>query len=310
MSSKDLLSIEDLSGSEILKILESARALKASRGVSRELAGKSLGLIFQKPSTRTAVSFAVAMYELGGLPLTLNAQDLQLKRGESLSDTAKTLSRYLSGIMIRANKHSEVEELARNATIPVINGLTDKEHPCQVLGDLLTIVEAFKLKEPKGLKDYSVVYVGDGNNVAQSWMLAASLLGIRLVICSPDGYLPEKEFIDRAATLCSKNGARVVYEADPEKAVAGAAVVYTDVWASMGKDEERDRRKQVFAPYQVNEKLLEKAGKNAVVMHCLPAHRGEEITDGAIDGPRSVVFDQAENRLHVQKAILIHYLNR
>jgi len=307
---KDLLSIEDLTQVEIVSLLESTRALKAQRGPVRDLQGKSLGMIFQKPSTRTAVSFAVAMYELGGLPLFLNAQDLQLKRGESLGDTAKTLSRYLSGIMIRANKHSEVEELAKHATLPVINGLTDKEHPCQVLGDLFTILEVFKLKDPRQLKNYRVAYVGDGNNVAQSWMLAAGLLGMELVVCSPEGYLPEKEFIARASAVCGKSGGKVLYEKDPKTAVAGAAVIYTDVWASMGKDEEHDRRKQVFSSYQVNETLLQNAGKNAVVMHCLPAHRGEEITDGVMDGPRSVVFDQAENRLHVQKAVLLQYLKK
>jgi ornithine carbamoyltransferase len=305
---KDLLSISDLSAAEIQEILETGRSLKAKRGPSKELQGKALGMIFQKPSTRTAVSFAVAMYELGGLPLTLNAQDLQIKRGESLADTARTLSRYLAGIMIRANKHSDVEEMAGHATVPVINGLTDKEHPCQVLGDLLTVLEAFKLKKVTDLKDVRVAYIGDGNNVAQSWMLAAGILGMELVISAPEGYDPEKEFLDKAEALCSKNGGRVRYERQPVRAVEGAGVIYTDVWASMGKDEERDRRKQIFLSYQVNDQLLQKAPKNAVVMHCLPAHRGEEITDAVMDGDRSVVFDQAENRLHAQKAVLLHLL--
>jgi ornithine carbamoyltransferase len=267
-------------------------------------------MISQKPSTRTTVSFALAMYELGGFHLTFNSGDLQLKRGESLADTGRTLSRYLSGIMIRANKHSEVEELAQHATIPVINGLTDKEHPCQVLGDLFTIVEAFRLKDPVELKTVRVAYVGDGNNVAQSWMLAAALLGMKLVICSPKGYLPEKEFIERSKTLCSRSKGEIIYEEDPKKAVASSQVIYTDVWASMGKDEERDHRKQVFSPYQVNDQLLQAAPKNAVVMHCLPAHRGEEITDSVMDGGRAIVFDQAENRLHAQKAVLLKYLKK
>jgi ornithine carbamoyltransferase len=306
-ATKHLLSIADLSAAEIFDILEVTRKLKARRGPSQDLHGKALGMIFQKPSTRTAVSFAVAMYELGGLPLNLNAQDLQIKRGETLADTAKTLSRYVSGIMIRANKHSDVEDVARNATVPVINGLTDKEHPCQVLGDLFTVIEALKLKRPQDLKAVRVVYVGDGNNVAQSWMLAAALLGVPLVVCCPEGYDPEKEFRDKAAEL-SNGAAAVTYERDPRTAVAGASVVYTDVWASMGKDEERDRRKQVFQPYQVSGDLMRHAAKNAVAMHCLPAHRGEEIADEVMDGPQSVVFDQAENRLHVQKAVLLHYL--
>ncbi len=296
----------DLEPEVLLRLLESARGLKARRRPRTDLRGKTLGMIFQKPSTRTSVSFAVAMYELGGFPFT--AQELQMKRGESLADTARTLSRYVSGIMIRANRHGDVEELARHASVPVINGLTDKEPPCQVLADLFTLWEVFKLRKAGDLKGLRVAYVGDGNNMAQSWMLAAGLLGMELTVCSPEGYDPERESVEKAQALHARNGGRLVFERDPLKAADGARALYTDVWASMGKEEERDRRKQVFAGYQVNEKLLSAARPDAVVMHCLPAHRGEEITDGVLDGPRSVVFQQAENRLHVQKAVLLRYL--
>ncbi|MGQ0644575.1 MAG: ornithine carbamoyltransferase [Elusimicrobiota bacterium] len=305
---KDLLSIADLSAADIERLLESARRLKAARRPSQDLHGKSLGMIFQKPSTRTAVSFSVAMFELGGLALPMNYQDLQMKRGETVADTARTLSRYVSGIMIRANRHGDAEELARHAAVPVINGLTEKEHPCQTLADLLTIQEVFQLKAAADMKRLRLVYIGDGNNVAQSWMLAAGLLGLNLVVCSPEGYDPEKEFVQKAAELCSASGGRVVYERRAEAAAAGASVLYTDVWASMGKEEEGEHRKKIFRPYQLNDKLLAAARPDAVVMHCLPAHRGDEITDSVMDGPRSVVFDQAENRLHVQKAVLLQFL--
>ncbi len=307
---KDLLSIADLTQTEVYELLNTAIRLKAQRKPSQELFGKTLGMIFQKPSTRTAVSFSVAMYELGGNALSMNAQDLQMKRGESLPDTARTLSRFLSGIMIRANRHADVAELARYSAGPVINGLTEKEHPCQVLADLQAIMEAFKLKTPQELKGVKICYVGDGNNVAQSWMLAAGLLGLHLVISAPEGYDPEKEFLGMSQALSAESGGRIIYERNPQAAVAGVHVLYTDVWASMGKEEEQEHRKQVFSPYQLNERLLALADKKAVVMHCLPAHRGLEITDGVIDSPQSIVFDQAEDRLHIQKAILLHYLHR
>lgn len=308
MMKKDFLSIADLSEGEVRGILEKTRELKAHRRPSQDLHGKSLGMIFQKPSTRTAVSFSLAMFELGGVALSMNAQDLQMKRGESVADTARVLSRYVSGIMIRANKHSDVVELAHHASVPVINGLTEKEHPCQILGDVFTILEAFKAKSVKDLKNLRIVYVGDGNNVAHSLMLAAGLLGWTLVVSSPQGYDPEKEFLQKAEALGAASGGRVLLERRPQAAVADASVIYTDVWASMGKEEEREHRIQIFSPYQVNEKLLQGARKNAVVMHCLPAHRGEEIADAVMDSPQSIVFDQAENRLHTQKAILLHYL--
>ncbi|MBI4395751.1 MAG: ornithine carbamoyltransferase [Elusimicrobia bacterium] len=305
---KDLLSIADLPEADVYQLLEEARRRKTDRRFTRELEGRTMGMIFQKPSTRTSVSFAVAIAELGGVSLSMNAQDLQMKRGESVSDTARVLSRYVSVIMIRANKHSDVEELARYATVPVINGLTDKEHPCQVLSDLLTAFESLRLAKLKDLKGLRVAYVGDGNNVAQSWMLAAGLLGFQLVISCPEGYDPEKEYVRKASSLCEKSGGQVVFERNPHAAVADASVIYTDVWASMGKEDESAHRKQVFMPYQVNEALLRRARGNAVVMHCLPAHRDEEIAGSVLDGPQSVVFDQAENRLHVQKAVLLNCL--
>ncbi len=304
MKHKDFLSIADLTSAEISKLLDVARQLKIHRHRSADLKGKTLGMIFQKPSTRTAVSFSVGMYELGGYSLPLNARDLQLKRGESMADTARTLSRYLSGIMIRADRHRDIQELAQHASIPVINGLTEKEHPCQVMADLLTVMEAFELHKTKELKDIRVAYVGDGNNMTHSWMLAAGLLGFTLVVSCPEGYDPEKEYIQKASAF----GDHVVLERDPQKAVAEASVIYTDVWASMGKEEETDRRKQIFKPYQVNEALVALAKKDAVVMHCLPAHREEEITNAVLEGPQSIVFEQVENRLHIQKAILLHCL--
>lgn len=308
MNPKDFLSMADLSVAEITEILAIAKRLKTRRGPSRSLAGKSLGMIFQKPSTRTAVSFAVAMYEMGGLALTLSEQQLQLKRGETLADTARTLSRYLAGIMIRAHRHEDVEILARYADVPVINGLTDKEHPCQVLADLLTVMEAFKMKSPAELKKLHIAYVGDGNNMAQSWMLGAAILGLRLTVACPPGYKPEKDFQIQAYRLSKRSGARVAVVHDPREAVAGAHVVYTDVWISMGQEEEAEKRRDIFRKYQVNESLMELAHPKAVVLHCLPAHREEEITASVLEGPQSVVFQQAENRLHVQKAVLQKFL--
>lgn len=293
--------MEDLSPAGIAALMKEAKAMKAARRPSGRLKGKTLGMIFQKPSTRTAVSFSVAMFELGGMSLPMNAQDLQTKRGESWADTARTLSRYVSVIMIRANSHADVLELARYSGVPIINGLTDKEHPCQVLADLFTLMEVFRAPTPAALKDKRILYIGDGNNMTHSWMILAALVGLDLVVCTPSGYAPERAFVEKAARL----GGRIRYEGDPQKAAQGASVIYTDVWASMGKEAEHEHRKNVFQPYQVNDALLSRARPDAVVMHCLPAHRGEEITESVIDGPRSVVFQQAENRLHVQKAILL-----
>ena len=304
---KDLVSILDLSSDEILEILLSAKELKKRKGIKETLKGKVLGMIFQKPSTRTRVSFEVAMYQLGGYALFLNAQDLQLSRGEAIRDTAKTLSRYLDGIVVRAYSHRDVVELAKESTVPVINGLSDLLHPCQVLADIFTIAEKKeKLSHLscKALSGIEVAFVGDGNNVANSWIDGAARLGMSLVICTPPEYEPDKKILEEGLKLAKATGADIRISHKPEEAVRRADVIYTDVWVSMGMEKEREKRLKVFKPYQVNERLMSKGKKDVLVMHCLPAHRGEEISDGVLDGPNSVVFDQAENRLYVQKAIL------
>ncbi|MGQ9859688.1 MAG: ornithine carbamoyltransferase [Thermodesulfobacteriota bacterium] len=292
---RHLLRLENLTVQELESILTLARVIKdkTKRGVPhRSLEGKVLAMIFEKASTRTRVSFEVGMYQLGGTSLYLDAQSTQLGRGESIPDTARVLSRYVDGVMIRAYSQQAVEEFALHSSVSVINGLTDTFHPCQILGDLLTIQE--KLGDPRNVR---VAYVGDGNNVANSWIEAAMLLGFPLVLACPEGYDPSAELMGRLSP-------NIKVVRDPTEAVRGAHILYTDVWVSMGQEREEKERKRVFAPYQVNEELLERAGPQALVMHCLPAHRGLEITDGVMDGPRSLVFDQAENRLHVQKAIL------
>ncbi|OGR57142.1 MAG: ornithine carbamoyltransferase [Elusimicrobia bacterium RIFCSPLOWO2_02_FULL_39_32] len=308
---KNFISLADFSKEEIFNILLEAKKLKNDKknlDTAKLLQGKTLALILQKPSTRTLVSFAAGMVQLGGNPLILNPQDLQLKRGETLTDTAKILSFYVDAIMIRANKHEEVEELAKYAAIPVINGLTDKEHPCQVLSDIFTILEQKKINSPEDLKQIKISYVGDGNNISHSLILAAAILGMEIVVSSPKNYVVEKEFVQKGLELGRESGAKISLITDPMAAVGNSDIIYTDVWASMGKEEEREHRKQIFKPYQVNVALLAFAKPQVLVMHCLPAHRGEEITDEVMDGPRSIIFEQAENRLHVQKAILLHLL--
>lgn len=260
-------------------------------------------MIFAKASTRTRVSFEVAMYELGGYALFLNPQDLQLGRGETIADTARVLSRMVDGILIRTFSQAEVEELARHATVPVINGLTDTFHPTQAVADLLTV------REHKGdLHRLSMAYVGDGNNVAHSLMLGAARVGMELRVCTPPELEPNPEIVAMARRKAEETGARIVLCHDPKEAVDGVDAVYTDVWASMGQEAERERRLELLRPYQVNQALLSRARPGAVVLHCLPARRGEEITDEVMDGPQSVVFDQSENRLHAQKAILALFL--
>jgi ornithine carbamoyltransferase len=305
---KDLLSIYDLSAAEIWSLLSEAKKLKSGKRNRSVLTGKTLGLIFEKPSTRTMVSFAVAMYQLGGFPLILNAENLQRKRGEPIEDTARTLSRYVDGIMIRAFRHTDVEEFAQWSTIPVINGLTNREHPCQVLGDILTVMEKRNIKSPAALKKIKVVFVGDGNNVANSWIAAASLLGFSFVLAGPKGYGPNEEVLTRARSLAKKTGAAIAITTDAAQAVKDADVIYTDVWTSMGDEAELEKRRVIFQPYQINDKLLSFARKDCLVMHCLPAIRGEEISAGAMEGPNSAIFDEAENRLHIQKAVLIRLL--
>jgi len=304
MRIKDLVNISDLSRGEIHEIFAETKRLKDALKKGEPtpvLAGKTLGMIFHKPSTRTRVSFEVGMFQLGGYPLYMGAGDLQLGRGETIADTAKTLSRYLSGIVIRTFKHQDVVDLARYGSIPVINGLTDLSHPCQILGDIYTVAEHLKLDPAKpDLKRVSVVFIGDGNNVANSWVEAAAKLDFSFTICPPSGYEPDKGIW----AASEKAGAKIAIERDPAKAVAGADIIYTDVWASMGQEKEREERLKVFAPFQLNARLMAKAKKGARVMHCLPAHRGEEATDEILDGPASIIFDQAENRLHVQKGIM------
>lgn len=302
LKGRDLLSLYDLTNEELIAILDFADELKAKqkRGEPHPyLAGKTLGMIFQKNSTRTRVSFEVGMYQLGGHALFLSSKDLQLGRGETIGDTAQTLSRYVDGIMIRTFSHDEVIELAEKADVPVINGLTDLLHPCQVLADLMTVRE--KKGQLKGLK---LAFVGDGNNVAHSLLYGCARVGMDITVCTPPGYQPDSQVVTQAGEVAQQNGSTVTVIHDLAEALTGADVIYTDVWASMGQEQEREERIKKFVPYQINSKALSMAKEDVIVMHCLPAHRGEEITDEVIDGPHSVVFDEAENRLHAQKAVM------
>jgi ornithine carbamoyltransferase len=305
---KDLLDVAAMPREQVEALLRLATTLKAKhrRGQAHQLLpGKTLGLLFQKPSTRTRVSFEAGMNQLGGHALVLPMAEIQLSRGETVADTARVLSRYLDGIVIRTYDHASVEEWAREATMPVINGLTDHSHPCQALSDLLTIQE-FKGR----LKGLSIAYVGDGNNVANSLIEAAAKMGMRIAVGAPVGYQPDQHVIDRARAEAETTGAVIEVMENPQVAVKEADVVYTDVWISMGREREQARRLKILSPYQLNSRLLQWARPDAIVMHCLPAHRGEEITAEVLDGPQSVVIDQAENRLHMQKAILVQLLTR
>ena len=292
---KDLLTLQDITRDDLEKIFELSTKLKKERGNLdfKPLAGKSVGLIFAKSSTRTRISFEVGVSELGGYPLYLDQSKMQVGRGETISDTAHVLSRYLHGIVIRTFAHADVAELAANASIPVINALTDEFHPCQLLADMLTI------KEYSGKVDNSIriAFYGDGrSNMANSLILAAKLSGMELVIAAPEEEAPNKELIG--------NASNITWEKDPLKAAEGVDYFYTDVWVSMGFEEERARRMEIFRPYQVSARLFEKAKPDAKFLHCLPAHRGEEVAAEVMDSPRSIVFDEAENRLHVQKAVM------
>ena len=303
LKGKDLLSIHDLSCEEVETILDLAGELKAMQKAGIEhriLAGKTLGMIFEKSSTRTRVSFETGMFQLGGQALFLSNRDLQIGRGEPIKDTARVLSRYLDGVMIRTFEHEKVEEFARYADIPVINALTDLLHPCQALTDLLTIRE-HKGKNLEGLK---MAYVGDGNNMTHSLMYAAAKTGMNFVAATPDGYAPEEEVVQRAQEDAKETGASIALVADPFIAAKDADILVTDTWASMGQEAEHEERKKIFAPYQINRELLAAADKRAIVMHCLPAYRGEEITDDVMEAFSDVIFDEAENRLHTQKAIM------
>jgi len=303
MKGKNLISINDLTLDEINAIFELSADLKKKlkEGTSHKyLEGQTLGMIFSKPSTRTRVSFETGIYQLGGIGMYFGPTDLQLKRSENIHDTAKVLSRYLSGIMIRTFDHQDVMDLAKHATIPVINGLTDLLHPCQILADLFTISE--KKRKLKGLK---LAYVGDGNNVAHSLLYGCSKVGMHISIASPNGYKPNGEIVNAALENAKAMNSRVEIIENPEEAVKDADVIYTDVWASMGQESEAAERKKIFNKYQVNGKLVKLAKEDYLFLHCLPAHRGDEVVDEVIDSPNSVVFDEAENRLHVQKAIMV-----
>jgi len=294
---KDFLSIYDLEKAAFYEIFERAKRLKKMLICGEPytpLRGKTLGMIFEKSSTRTRLSFEVGMYQLGGIAIFLNMSDIQLGRGETVADTARIISRYLNGVMIRTFFQELVDEFARSATIPVINGLTDLLHPCQILSDLFTLIE-----KKGGYEGLKIAYIGDGNNIANSWINAAAKLPFQLALACPAGYDPDKTILQRGV----KEGEVTLYR-DPYDAVKDADVIYTDVWASMGQENEHDKRVKEFKNYQVNEALVGCAKDDVIIMHCLPAHRGEEITDNIIDGPLSVVIDQAENRLHTQKAVM------
>lgn len=301
---KDLLSIADLSKDEILHLFELSdylRNLLKRPRLYHPLRGKTLGMLFRKPSTRTRLSFEVGMHQLGGYAIFLSSQDLQLGRGETIEDTGKIFSRYVDAIMMRTFDQEEVVKMAQSSSIPVINGLTDLLHPCQALSDYYTL-----WKRKIDLETIKFVYVGDGNNVCNSLLLGAAQLGINIVVSNPKGYDPNPKIMEITKKI--GNG-KIVVQRDPLKAVQKADIVYTDVWTSMGKEPEKNTRKRIFQPYQVNENLLRRAKKDALVMHCLPAHRGEEITSEVMDGSQSIVFQQAENRLHLQKAVLVELLS-
>ena len=299
---KDLISMLDVKD-DIHELLDLAMKLKSEKKksmIDEPLKNKSLGMIFEKPSTRTRISFEVGMTQLGGHALYLSPRDLQMGRGETIADTAKVLSRFVDAIMYRAFSNEVMKELAENATVPVISGLDDKEHPCQILADLLTI------KEHKGdFKGLKLTYVGDGNNVCNSLMLGSAMVGMDFAVACPAGYEPDAELTEEAKKIAAETGSKIEILRDPKGAVKGADVIYTDVWVSMGEEKEKEEKERLFWPYQVNSELVNAAKDDCIVMHCLPAHRGYEITDEVVDGPHSVVFDEAENRLHAQKAVLL-----
>ncbi len=301
MKKRDFLTLFDLTPSELADLLDRASEIKknGSSFSVTPLAGKSVGLLFEKASTRTRVSFETGIYQMGGQSIFLSPGDVHLSRGEPLSDTAKVLSRYLSALVVRTYSHEIVEVLAREAQIPVINALTDLAHPCQALADLLTVKEY-----SDRLEGTTVAYLGDGNNVANSLILGCSMTGMHLTLACPEGYEPDERFFKEGVRLALSNGGSVKLVRDPAEACAGAGFLYTDVWTSMGQEKEADRRRQDLGPYQLNARRLQNAEPGAKILHCLPAHRGEEITEEMIEHPQSVIFDQAENRLHTQKALL------
>jgi ornithine carbamoyltransferase len=300
MTKKDFLEMGDLTASGIGRVLDVASQLKVGRYAEQPLVGRSLAMIFMKSSTRTRVSFEVGMTQLGGHALFLSSRDIQLGRGEPIKDTARVLSGFVDGIMIRTFDHADVVQLAEHASIPVINGLTDLLHPCQILSDLLTV------REHLGSWDDRVfAWIGDGNNMAHSWLNAAAILGFELRLACPEGYEPNADIVDRAS-----RAAKITVTRDPREAADGAHVINTDVWASMGQEEEAIARREAFQGYVVDAALMSTAAADAIFLHCLPAHRGEEVTDEVIEGPQSRVFPQAENRLHAQKGLMVELMGR
>ena len=305
---RDFITVADLSAEEILSVFELAQDLKKklkNRETHHLLPGKTLALLFEKPSNRTRVSFAVGMWQLGGLAIDLPADQVQTGQRESPLDVIRTLSRYVDGIVVRTFAHEDLVKMSEASCVPIINGLTDLLHPCQIMADLFTVWE----KKGSDFKNLKIAYVGDGNNIANSLLLGCAKLGLHLAVASPKGYQVKEEIYKLSQILAEHTGSRLVLTEDPAAAAADADFVYTDVWASMGQEAEAAKRKKIFLPYQLNQQLLAQAKPGALVLHCLPAHRGNEITDEVIDGPQSIVFDQAENRLHVQKAILAKILD-
>jgi ornithine carbamoyltransferase len=301
---RDFLSLDDLGNEDIQHLLELSGKVKQSPGdYASRLAGRAVALIFEKPSTRTRVSFEVAVASLGGHPVPLSSSDLQLGRGETIEDTGRVLSRYVDCVVLRTFEQERLEVMAEAASVPVVNALSDYEHPCQVLADLLTI------RDHKGeLAGRTLAYVGDGNNVAHSLLLGAAKTGMHVRVATPPGFEPIPQVVRRAEDIARQTGGSVSVSSDPQETAASADVLYTDVWASMGQEAEHDERVLVFTAYRIDRRMVDRAAEDAIVMHCLPAHRGEEITDEVIDGPHSVVWDQAENRLHTQKALLLWLL--
>lgn len=298
---KHFLSLKDVNPDEMHEIFRMSTDVKKNPAkYATALAGKTLGMIFQKSSTRTRVSFEVGMFQLGGHALFLSSNDIQIGRGETIADTARVLSRMVNMIMARVFGHNIVEELARYGSVPVINGLSDFSHPCQGVADYFTLYERWGSMEKK-----KIAYVGDGNNVCHSLLFGAACLGMEISVAAPEGYKPDPEVARFSADLAKKTGGSVAIMTDPFEAVKGADAVYTDVWASMGQEKEYHERKKIFANYQINSKLFSFANKDAIFLHCLPAHRGDEVTDDVIDSPNSAVWDEAENRLHCQKAIML-----
>ena len=301
---RDLLSITDLTAEEISGILEAGKELKKDKAkYADSLKGKSIGLIFQKPSNRTRVSFEIGMVQLGGYAIYLGPSEIGMGGRESVKDVAKVLSRYLDGLVARTYKHEDTEDLARYATVPVVNGLSDFAHPCQALSDIFTIKEKFGT-----FKGITLSYIGDANNVLNSLMCAAAKIGLNIKIATPKGYDPLKKAVDTAKKCAAESGAGIEFMHEPEAAAKGADIIYTDVWVSMGQEKESEKRMKDFNGFQINDHIMKLANKNCLVMHCLPAHRGDEITDSVIDSKNSVVYDQAENRMHIQKAVLLKLL--